>query len=298
MPFFLHARCRRAIPARHHAVCHRAAQPHLRDLFRRDVDKSSDDRFDGGAVAPGHPDCHSPQSDLFASSRRPLERMPRGLAQTCVHHQVQSPPSRCLWAIHRRALQRPGGGGLQRNLRAGKPSAVFVCVRRTGLTYTVQAPTYVDQSPYVARRLGFAALPLGCLVVRIISQACEMLVDENVGDDSLAGLGKMPSPGRSLTSSTPQAWLAQLGGWLAVGSIAFSAWTWSVLTPPGSMSSPRRSTDVSPSDSLVAIKLLIGCVDPFRRFGLGGAQISSGSSHTASTCALSHPSDGLRCRTV
>ncbi|GAA5875756.1 hypothetical protein JCM3774_006448 [Rhodotorula dairenensis] len=84
-----------------------------------------------------------------------------------------------------------------------------------------QAPTYVDQSPYVARRLGFAALPLGCLVVRIISQACEMLVDENVGDDSLAGMGKMASPGRSLS----QPWSAQLGGWLLVGSIAFAAWT-------------------------------------------------------------------------
>lgn len=71
------------------------------------------------------------------------------------------------------------------------------------------AQAYVDQSPYVARRLGFAALPLGCLVVRIISQACEMLVDESVGNET----------------TLPQVWLGPLGEWLAMGSMAFFAWT-------------------------------------------------------------------------
>ncbi|GAA5967821.1 hypothetical protein JCM8115_000374 [Rhodotorula mucilaginosa] len=92
---------------------------------------------------------------------------------------------------------------------------------------------YVDQSPYVARRLGFAALPLGCLVVRIISQACEMLVDESVGNETTADFGKVSSS--PLLGSLSQAWLGQLGEWLAMGSIAFFAWT-----------------------CLVAIKLLIG----------------------------------------
>ncbi|KPV72068.1 uncharacterized protein RHOBADRAFT_4739, partial [Rhodotorula graminis WP1] len=36
---------------------------------------------------------------------------------------------------------------------------------------THEGEPFVDQSPLVSRRLGFAALPLGCLVVRVISQA-------------------------------------------------------------------------------------------------------------------------------
>ncbi|GAA5990294.1 hypothetical protein JCM10908_007302 [Rhodotorula pacifica] len=97
---------------------------------------------------------------------------------------------------------------------------------------------YVDQSPYVARRLGFAALPLGCLVVRIISQACEMLVDEGAGEDTFPMLVRIPGANAKngpLLTSLLQARSAQFMGWLAVGSIAFFAWT-----------------------CLVAIKLLIG----------------------------------------
>ncbi|GAA6053778.1 hypothetical protein JCM3770_005112 [Rhodotorula araucariae] len=45
---------------------------------------------------------------------------------------------------------------------------------------------FVDQSPLVSRRLGFAALPLGCLVVRVISQAFEMLADESGVDECAA----------------------------------------------------------------------------------------------------------------
>ncbi|BGP19783.1 hypothetical protein JCM10213v2_007901 [Rhodosporidiobolus nylandii] len=46
-----------------------------------------------------------------------------------------------------------------------------------------EAEPFVDQSPSVARRLGFAALPLGCLVVRVISQAFEMLTDDSGVDE-------------------------------------------------------------------------------------------------------------------
>ena len=121
------------------------------------------------------------------------------------------------------------------------------------LLANVQA--YVDQSPYVARRLGFAALPLGCLVVRIISQACEMLVDESVDNETTAGFGKGSSSPH--LGSLSQVWLGQLGEWLAMGSIAFFAWTWCVFCPPllvyVSYTSLRHACD-----SLVAIKLLIG----------------------------------------
>ncbi|BGP51391.1 hypothetical protein JCM10450v2_007333 [Rhodotorula kratochvilovae] len=49
-----------------------------------------------------------------------------------------------------------------------------------------ESEPFVDQSPLVSRRLGFAALPLGCLVVRVISQAFEMLADESALDDLVA----------------------------------------------------------------------------------------------------------------
>ena len=42
---------------------------------------------------------------------------------------------------------------------------------------------FVDQSPLVARRLGFASLPLGCLVLRVIFQAFEMLNDDSHLDE-------------------------------------------------------------------------------------------------------------------
>ncbi|KAK0559734.1 hypothetical protein OC844_004213 [Tilletia horrida] len=52
--------------------------------------------------------------------------------------------------------------------------------------------TFVDQSPFVARRLGFAALPLACLIVRITQQILGMLSgDESDFDECIVrpGLG-------------------------------------------------------------------------------------------------------------
>lgn len=43
--------------------------------------------------------------------------------------------------------------------------------------------TFVDQSPVVSRRLGFAALPLACLLVRITSQVVGMLGDTSHFDE-------------------------------------------------------------------------------------------------------------------
>jgi hypothetical protein len=46
--------------------------------------------------------------------------------------------------------------------------------------------TFVDQSPLVARRLGFAALPLACLLVRITMQILGMLRDTSHYDECAA----------------------------------------------------------------------------------------------------------------
>lgn len=42
---------------------------------------------------------------------------------------------------------------------------------------------FADQSPALARRLGFAALPVGCLIVRVIFQTIEMLADTSHIDE-------------------------------------------------------------------------------------------------------------------
>ncbi|GAA5900861.1 hypothetical protein JCM8208_004629 [Rhodotorula glutinis] len=71
---------------------------------------------------------------------------------------------------------------------------------------THEGEPFVDQSPLVSRRLGFAALPLGCLVVRVISQAFEMLADESGVDECAVpsakawgvGSGRGPSEGEDL----------------------------------------------------------------------------------------------------
>ncbi|GJN93773.1 hypothetical protein Rhopal_006831-T1 [Rhodotorula paludigena] len=92
---------------------------------------------------------------------------------------------------------------------------------------------FVDQSPLVARRLGFAALPLSCLVVRVIAQAFEMLSDES-GVDECA----LPSPAGGLGphgSKWGRWWAAEVGAWVGVALAVGVGWV-----------------------CLVALKLLIG----------------------------------------
>ena len=48
-----------------------------------------------------------------------------------------------------------------------------------------QHPLLLDQSPLVARRLGFASIPLACLVIRIGVQAIGMLTTHQA-DDALS----------------------------------------------------------------------------------------------------------------
>ncbi|PWN28054.1 DUF747-domain-containing protein [Jaminaea rosea] len=51
---------------------------------------------------------------------------------------------------------------------------------------TKRRHTFVDQSPIVSRRLGFAALPLACLLVRISAQIWGMLADDSHYDECAA----------------------------------------------------------------------------------------------------------------
>ncbi|GAA5838249.1 hypothetical protein JCM3766R1_001878 [Sporobolomyces carnicolor] len=57
----------------------------------------------------------------------------------------------------------------------------------------------IDQSPSVSRRLGFAALPLSCLVIRVSFQAIKMLGDESALDECLL---VPPSPPRFRSTPT------------------------------------------------------------------------------------------------
>ncbi|WWC68948.1 uncharacterized protein I206_102884 [Kwoniella pini CBS 10737] len=56
--------------------------------------------------------------------------------------------------------------------------------RRRGRNHQV----LLDQSPLVARRLGFASIPLACLVLRVSAQAIGMLSTSSHSEESLAGL--------------------------------------------------------------------------------------------------------------
>ncbi|KAK4050009.1 hypothetical protein OIV83_003833 [Microbotryomycetes sp. JL201] len=87
---------------------------------------------------------------------------------------------------------------------------------------------FVDQSPAVSRRLGFAPLPLACLVVRIVMQAFEMLRDDTHIDECAV-------PQSSLLLNSPIDWSAKAAGWFVSGLIISIVWA-----------------------SLVALKLLIG----------------------------------------
>ncbi|GAA5899635.1 hypothetical protein JCM6882_001171 [Rhodosporidiobolus microsporus] len=108
------------------------------------------------------------------------------------------------------------------------------------------AEPFVDQSPTVARRLGFAALPLGCLVVRVISQAFEMLADDSGVDEcapsparglglGLGGGGGGGARGGKGAGWMDSEWVSWAGGWATVAAGVGVVWA-----------------------CLVALKLLIG----------------------------------------
>ncbi|PRQ70976.1 Eukaryotic membrane protein family-domain containing protein [Rhodotorula toruloides] len=101
---------------------------------------------------------------------------------------------------------------------------------------------FVDQSPFVARRLGFAALPLGCLVVRVISQAFEMLADDSAVDECAPSRMSSAIGLRGIVAAVKEEdWVARVGSWAVVALTVFVVWI-----------------------CLVALKLLIGYAN-FRR---------------------------------
>lgn len=76
----------------------------------------------------------------------------------------------------------------------------------------------------MSRRLGFASLPLGCLVVRIIFQAFEMLADDSHVDEC-------ESKGTLWSSFTPtfsggRDWGGRVGGWVVIGLVMLIGWAW------------------------------------------------------------------------
>jgi len=70
----------------------------------------------------------------------------------------------------------------------------------------------LDQSPLVARRLGFASIPLACLVIRIGAQAIGMLTcSSHVADDLSMTRGGL-------------AWRVVM--WTAGIGVGLCAWGW------------------------------------------------------------------------
>ncbi|GAA5983342.1 hypothetical protein JCM11641_006039 [Rhodosporidiobolus odoratus] len=100
-----------------------------------------------------------------------------------------------------------------------------------------EAEPFVDQSPSVARRLGFAALPMGCLVVRVISQAFEMLADDSGVDECAPSRGAVGLRQHLHTSAVAreEEWVSRAARWSAMGLSLGLIWA-----------------------CLVALKLLIG----------------------------------------
>jgi len=89
---------------------------------------------------------------------------------------------------------------------------------------------FFDQSPVVSRRLGFASIPLACLVVRVVFQAAAMLTDvSHVDECDLVrsgrglGLGDWLFP---LLDPDRQAALAKWSITLLVGAVI---WAWLIL---------------------------------------------------------------------
>lgn len=77
---------------------------------------------------------------------------------------------------------------------------------------------FVDQSPIVSRRLGFASLPLGCLVVRVLFQAFEMLADDSHVDECAPGSARA-----GFVGSRGDLW-SKATGWAVIGLMAVVIW--------------------------------------------------------------------------
>jgi hypothetical protein len=88
---------------------------------------------------------------------------------------------------------------------------VCLIFARTELPLIEQHPILLDQSPLVARRLGFASIPLACLVLRVGVQALGMLTtSSHEHDESHFGL---------------QGWAWGTIKWAAIVGVGLSAWS-------------------------------------------------------------------------
>lgn len=95
---------------------------------------------------------------------------------------------------------------------------------------------FVDQSPMVSRRLGFAVLPFGCLIVRMLFQALDMLSDVSHIDECAPPSGRSPvRRGGLATLFLDEGVTAAIAKWTLAGVVTVCAWA-----------------------CLVALKLLIG----------------------------------------
>lgn len=80
--------------------------------------------------------------------------------------------------------------------------------------------TYVDQSPLVARRLGFASLPLAVLAILIGSQSVVLLVAMHADDSSpFAELSLLFSAPREVVASLSNDDWVNVGKWAALATL-------------------------------------------------------------------------------
>lgn len=112
--------------------------------------------------------------------------------------------------------------------------------RRRRTSSTMRKHHYVDQSPVVSRRLGFASLPLAILAVLIGSQSLGMIIDNySSGSSSPSSFSSFSSSSSRLTLSlrgyelelqVPDwdwkelvEYASRVGPWVVLG---FVAWLW------------------------------------------------------------------------
>lgn len=100
-----------------------------------------------------------------------------------------------------------------RNLINGRTVRHSSCYSGNSAKNTLQHPVLLDQSPLVARRLGFASIPLACLVIRVGAQAIGMLTNSSHHTEE---------------SSDPHGgWAWLVIRWTAGIGIGLIAWGWS-----------------------------------------------------------------------
>ncbi|KAM0754062.1 DUF747-domain-containing protein [Meredithblackwellia eburnea MCA 4105] len=89
-----------------------------------------------------------------------------------------------------------------------------------------QDQPFVDQSPLLSRRLGFASLPLGCLVVRVIFQAFETLADDSHIDECAPRVAAWSWSTFSFPTTLAQGedLASRIGGWVVIGLVALIGW--------------------------------------------------------------------------